>query len=227
MEAFYEKEVNCLCCGHSFSSLKVRSRSAVPYKIDSDFCPHYKEGTPNPHLYYVRVCPECGFAFSDDFSETFPSGTKEIIKAKISYEWRKHDLGQLRDTAKGIETLKLAIYSATLKKEKHSVLAGLCLRLAWIYRTENRQNDEQRFLQLALQEYEESYLYSDFNGTSMSELRVLFMIGELSRRLGQYTKAVSYFSKIIEHPKRNEEAKILNMARTQWQIAAEENRESK
>ncbi|AFM42587.1 hypothetical protein Desaci_3706 [Desulfosporosinus acidiphilus SJ4] len=226
MEAFYEKEVDCPCCGHKFHTLRVRSRFAAPYKIDSDFCPHFKDGTPNPHFYYVRVCPECGFAFTDEFSKSFPSGTKEIINAKISYEWKKQDFGQLRDAHKAIESLKLAIYSATLKKEKHAVLAGLCLRLAWIYRTEDKLEEESRFLKLALQEYEASYTYSDFNGTSMSELRVLFLIGELYRRLGQYTKAISYFSKIVEHPMRDEEPKILNMARTQWQITVEENRNS-
>jgi uncharacterized protein len=225
MDALYAKKVNCPFCGNDFSSLRVRSRFSAPYKIDSDFCPHYKEGDSNPHFYFVKVCPECGFSFTDEFSNTFPSGTKELIKFKITVGWKKKEFGQVRDVQKAIESIKLAIYSATLKKEKHSVLAGLCLRLAWIYRTENNEVEEERFMKLALQEYEESFLYSDFKGTSMSELRVLFLLGELSRRLREFKKAVSYFSKIAEHPNRYDEPKILDMARKQWKIAAEQNRE--
>lgn len=224
MDALYAKKVNCLCCGNDFQTLRVRSRYFTPYKIDSDFCPHYQEGESNPHFYYVKVCSDCGFAFTDEFSTIFPSGTKELIKVKITAGWKKKEFGQIRDAQKAIESIKLAIYSATLKKEKHSVLAGLCLRLAWIYRTVNNQEEEERFMKLALQEYEESYLYSDFKGTSMSELKVLFILGELSRRLGQFKKAVSYFVKITEHQERYDEPKILNMARKQWKITAEQNR---
>ncbi|MDQ7094785.1 DUF2225 domain-containing protein [Desulfosporosinus sp. PR] len=230
MNDLYTIKVNCPHCGKAFETFKVRYRRSVPYKIDSDFCPYYKEGDSNPHFYYAKVCPDCGFAFTDEFSENFPLGTKELINAKITAGWRKKEFGQARDVEKAIESLKLAIYSATLKKEKHSVLGGLCLRLAWIYRTANRQEsqeEEERFLKLALQEYEEAYLHSDFKGTSLSELNVLFLIGELSRRLGQFSKAISYFSKIAEHPRRYEEAKILDRARKQWKITAEQNREQR
>ncbi|WP_407307525.1 DUF2225 domain-containing protein [Desulfosporosinus sp. SB140] len=225
MNALYATKVNCPYCGNDFQTLRVRYRHSIPYKIDSDFCPHYKEGDSNPHFYYAKVCPECGFAFTEEFSDNFPLGTKELIKVKITAEWRKKEFGQVRDVEKAIESLKLAIYSATLKREKHSVLGGLCMRLAWIYRTENRQEEEERFMKLALQEYEESYVHSDFKGTSLSEIRVLFILGELSRRLGQFSKAISYFSKIAEHPRRYEETKILEMARKQWRVTAEQNRE--
>lgn len=223
MDAFYVKKVNCPCCGKDFQTLRVRSDFSIPYKIDSDFCPYFKDSNYNPHFYYVKVCPDCGYAFTKEFSEIFPLGTKELIKTKITAVWKKKEFGQVRGAQQGIESIKLAIYSATLKKEKHSVLGGLCLRLAWIYRAENSEEKEERFLKLALQEYEESYTHSDFIGTSMSELKVLFIIGELSRRLGQFTKAVSYFSKITEHPRRDTEPKILNMARTQWRITVEQN----
>ena len=121
----------------------------------------------------------------------------------------------------------LSILAGSLKKEKNSVMAGLSLRLAWLYRGEDIVDQEKRFLALALKGYEESFLYSDFTGTSMSELKVLFMVGELSRRLGQYDKAVMYFSKIIQHKEANEEPKIVNLARKQWQETTEDKRRKK
>lgn len=226
---FYEKKIPCLFCGKEFTTLRVRSRYSRPTKIDSDFCPHYPPGTHNPHYYYVNVCPECGFAFSEEFSPQFPVSTKEIIKVKILSPWEKRkqeqrDYCHTRDLQQALDSYKLAIYAGTLKKEKHAAMAGLCLRLAWIYRTQNIPDQEQRFLQLALQEYEESYQLSDFAGTSMSEMKTLFIIGELSRRLGDYHKAISYFSKVIQHPNKDDEIKMVNLAREQWALTVEENR---
>lgn len=222
LEPFYERKIACIFCGKLFSTFKVRSRFAIPYQIDSDFCPHYREGNFNPHFYTVSVCPKCGFAFSKEFSEEFPLGTREIINLKIAEHWTERNFGELRDIQQALETYKLAILAGSLKKEKSAVLAGLCLRLAWLYRYEKMQEQENRFLGLALNSYEESFIQSDFVGTSMSELNILFMIGELSRRLGQYHKAISYFSKVIQHKDANKEPKMVNKARKQWKLAKEE-----
>lgn len=225
LESFYEKKLTCIYCTKPFNTLRVRSRFAIPYQIDSDFCPHYRVGNYNPHFYFVNVCPECGFAFSEEFSDQFPKGTKEIIHVQITGHWTKRNFGQVRDIKQALEAYKLAILAGSLKKEKNAVLAGLCLRLAWLYRSENNSEQEKRFMGMALNAYEESFVLSDFAGTSMSELKVLFMIGELSRRLGQYPKAVSYFSKIIQHKDAKNEQKIVNMAREQWRVTMEEKRQ--
>ena len=219
---FYSKKHNCPICDVEFTTYRVRSRSAVPTIIDSDFCAHFKDKTVNPNHYSVSVCPECGYAFTEEFSANFPAGAKNMIKEKISKKWEKRSFDGERDSAKAIETFKLAILSASIKRESQVIMANLCLRLAWIYRIEEQVDQEERFLRLALDEYEKSYIESDFMKTSMTELRLLFMIGELNRRLKDYQKAIQYFSKITEHPNRNNELKMLNMAREQWGIAIEE-----
>ncbi|HZK84668.1 MAG TPA: DUF2225 domain-containing protein [Desulfosporosinus sp.] len=224
LDSFYEKKIECVLCSKSFTTLKVRSRFAISYKTDSDFCPHYRAGNYNPHFYFVNVCPECGFAFSEEFSDQFPKGTKEIISVQITEHWTKRNFGQVRDFQQAIESYKLAILAGSLKKEKNAVLAGLCLRLAWLYRAENKLEQEKRFMGMAMNAYEESFVLSDFAGTSMSELKVLFMIGELSRRLGQHQKAVSYFSKIVQHENAKDEQKMVKMAREQWRVTMEERR---
>ena len=224
LESFYEKKLTCIYCTQQFNSFRVRSRFAIPYQTDSDFCPHYRGGNYNPHLYFVYVCPECGFAFTEEFSDQFPKGTEEIIRVQITEHWIKRNFGEVRDMQQALESYKLAILAGSLKKEKNAVLAGLCLRLAWLYRSENNLEQEKRFMGMAQSAYEESYVLSDFTGTSMSELKVLFMIGELSRRLGQATKAITYFTKIIQHKSAKEEPKMVNMAREQWRVTMEERR---
>ncbi|HWQ41221.1 MAG TPA: DUF2225 domain-containing protein [Desulfosporosinus sp.] len=225
LEPFYEKKLTCVFCGTRFTSLRVRSRFAIPYQIDSDFCPHYRAGNYNPHFYFVNVCPECGFAFSEEFSDEFTKGTKEIIRVQITENWTKRNFGEVRDIQQALESYKLAILAGSLKKEKNTVLAGLCLRLAWLYRAEDNLEQEKRFLGLALNAYEEAFAHSDFTGTSMTELKILFMIGELSRRLGQYKKAITYFSKIIQHKNAKDEQKMVKLAREQWRVVIEENRQ--
>ncbi|MFZ3102518.1 MAG: DUF2225 domain-containing protein [Desulfitobacteriaceae bacterium] len=227
LETHYNKKFSCIYCGEPFTSLRIRSRFSIPYQIDSDFCPHYKNKEFNPHYYYVNVCSECGFAFSEEFSDEFPLGSKEMIKVQIKDQWEKRDFSKQRDLRLAIDSYKLAIYSGSIKREKHVALGGLCLRLAWIYREENNIEQEQRFLSLALKEFEESFLISDFSGSSLSELKMLYICGELHRRLGDLTKAISYFAKIIEHPQRDDERKMLNMAREQWKITVEENRKKR
>ena len=224
LKPFYEKTMTCVYCGKPFNTLRVRSRFAIPYKTDSDFCPHFRAGNYNSHFYFVNVCPECGFAFSEEFTDQFPVGSREVIHAQITGHWTKRDFGQERDIQQALESYKLAILAGSLKKEKNSVLAGLCLRLAWLYRTENNSEQEKRFLGLALNAYEESFVHSDFSGTSMSELQILFMIGELSRRSGQLKKAVSYFSMIIQNKNPKDEQKMVNLAREQYRVAMEEHR---
>ncbi len=224
IEPYYSKKMTCPLCDTEFTTSRVRSRAAIPSVIDSDFCAHYKEKNVNPNYYAVNVCPECGYAYTEEFSPNFPAGTKGILEKKVSQNWEKRAYDGERDGMKAMATFKLAILSATLKKEKHVVMGNLCLRLAWIYRIEEETDQEERFLRLAVEEFEKSYLDSDFTATSMSELRMLYMIGELNRRLKDYQKAITYFSKIVEHPKKSTEMKTVNMAREQWSLAMEEYR---
>ncbi|MGW6662291.1 MULTISPECIES: DUF2225 domain-containing protein [Peribacillus] len=45
-------------------------------------------------------------------------------------------------------------YCGALKKEKHIILAGICLQIAWLYRINKNKEQEERFLRFALKEYE-------------------------------------------------------------------------
>jgi len=127
----------------------------------------------------------------------------------------------------GIMTYKLGILSGTLKKEKFVNMAGLALRTAWLYRLQDKQEEEIRFLEMARNRYAESYSNDDYNGTQMSESRMLYLIAELSRKIGDIEYATRYFSKVIEKQNSSLEPTIVEMAKDRWhEIRAQKEKEA-
>jgi uncharacterized protein len=212
---FYEKHVDCLLCKQKFSSTKIRSSFVKVDFYDKDFCPNYKSKDMNPVLYNIYVCPHCGFSFSDEFSKYIIPVIKEELVEKVSNHWIPQDFGKSRSIQQAINAFKLASYCATVKREKKVTLAGIFLRIAWLYRMTGDKS-EQRFLTMASKEYVESYVNDDFRGSQMSEIKIVYLIAELLRRTGQYDEAVFYFSKVIEKQSSVTERTIVEMARDQW-----------
>ncbi|WP_100406509.1 DUF2225 domain-containing protein [Bacillus solitudinis] len=215
IKPFYDKEKTCLYCKKTFSTKRLRTRFIRIEKIDSDFHTEYKDPKFNPVYYEVDVCPQCGFASSEMFSSHFPSGTTQVIAEQFK-NWKVQDFGQERELEVAIRALKLGVLSGILKKEKEVVVGGLCLRLAWLYRSSEDEDQEIRFLKKALDHYKESYQKSDYLETQMSDIKLIYLIGELSRRLGRDADAINYFSKVIQHKNKAFETKIVDMAREQW-----------
>lgn len=212
----YDRKLRCSICNNEFTSKKIRSKFIKVSSYDSDFCPTYAEGSVNALFYNVYVCPKCGYSFSDDFSNYFPPTTKEQIQVQISSKWKPHNFGDDRTLEDAIQTYKLASLSASLKKEKHVLIGGLYLRTAWLYRLKQNEIQEQRFLSFAIKEYNESYSRDDFKGTQISEIRLLYLLGDLSNRVGNYDQAVKFLSMVIEKQKSTIETHIVEMAKDKW-----------
>lgn len=229
LEPLYDKKVQCPFCELSFTTKKVRSRFVKPQRVDSDFGPIFlKNDGNNPLYYYVVVCPHCGFSFNEDFAKHMGQIARKNVQKEITEKMDKNiDYGGVRDFDKAVRAYKLAIYSGQLSGEKHIVFANLCLRLAWLNRGAGLNEEEMRFLQLAALEFEQSYLNTDFNPETTPEMQVLYLVGELNRKLSQYDKAVRYFATVVEHPDRSRYMKYVNMARDQWKLTVSEYREKK
>ena len=218
---FYEKKIECLHCKLKFNTLKVRSKSVKVSGSDTDFMPIYGENDINALYYNVFVCEHCGFSFTDDFSSYLAPHTKEAIYNKLSSKWVPHKFDGERDVYSALQTYKLALYCAEIKDEKTIIIAGLLLRITWLYRSLGNTSQEMRFMKLALARYQESYSKEDYVDTQMSDMRVLYMIGELARRLEDYQTATRFFSKIFEYKADQSEAKLLEMAKDQWELVRE------
>lgn len=214
---FYQKSIECLHCKKQFKSTKVRSKFVKVVSYASDFQPIYQNKDVNPILYNIFVCEHCGFSFTEEFSKYFAPGMKEEIQEKIANKWIPRSYGKERSIEEGILAYKLSIFCGTIKKEKFINIAGLALRTAWLYRLLQKHAEELRFIEIARDRYENSYINGDFSGTQMSETRVLYLIAELSRRIGDIDYATRYFSKVIEKQSNTLEPKIVEMAKERWQ----------
>ena len=221
LQPLFGQNQECHLCKNKFITMKCRSKFVKVDRYDTDFCPIYKEDSINGLLYKILVCPKCGYSFSTDFSSSFPPGTKAILTECITKKWSPFDFGGERSLKEATRTYKLAAYTATLKKEKYVIIAGLFLRIAWLYRLQEK-SQEQRFLNLAYSNYYESFSRENYRGTQISEVRLLYLLGELARRTDREETAIHYFSKVIESRKKTVETKLIEMAQDQWKKIKEE-----
>lgn len=227
VSALYDRSCTCRHCQTPFSTKRIRGGSLAMAHRDSDFYTRFKEQSLNPILYTVNVCPACGFAFTDQFKPKLSPWEKQAVEEQISSKWTPKDFGSIRQVPEAIVSYKLAIYAAEITDQPHSVKAGLYLRLAWLYRSMEKTEEELRFLGMAVDEYELSYIHSDYTqgDKEMSEVRLLYLIGELYRRLKKFDLAIKYFGKALAFRNTTMESGIIRMAQDQWQLAREEYKE--
>lgn len=216
MEPLYQIKVVCSCCESSFETSRVRPSLKKAVKRDSDFCSYFKE--VNPDYYVVRVCPYCGFASTENFAERLSDKQKKAYLDKIGNQWQIRDYGGSRDEADAMECYKLSLLSAQTVGENERVIAGLLHHIAWLYRYKGNAEQENRFLAFALGAYISVF---ENERDSLNNARLLFLIGELHRRLGQYNDAVRWFSRVI-HDKNITDSAMIRASREQWQSIREE-----
>lgn len=229
LEPLYDKKIHCPFCENTFTTKKIRSRFVKVSRIDSDFCQVFERGQWNPFHYYVAVCPHCAFAFTDEFSAQVSPRVRQGVQEEL-YKWQTahpKSYCEQRSLFEATETYTWALKLADLLKEKNIVFASLSLRLAWIFRDQADSANEKRYLRQAAEFYENSFVAGDFAATNMVEMQVLYMIGELRRRLGDYREAVNSFGKVVQHDDRSRYSKFANMAREQWTQAVAEYKQKK
>lgn len=219
---FYKKGITCIHCENKYRTTKIRSRFVRVSSYETDFKPLYADPSVNPLYYNVAVCPQCGFSFTEDFSPYFAPGTKEDIFKQLSEKWQKRSFEEERSVKEAIETYKLAYLSATLKKEKSLSIAGLALRISWLYREEENIEEELRFMAIARNLYTTAYSEGDHIGTQMSEIRILYLLAELARRIGDEAEAIKGFSRVIEAQRTATEPAVIEMAKDRWREMREE-----
>lgn len=222
MNPTFERNIQCTYCDHHYTTTKVRTRFIRPTSTDTLFFTIYENEEINPLLYHVHVCPVCGYASNDQFSISIPPYIRHTIEKNLTNKWTPQDYTGERSYADAIKTFKLCILTALLKEEKAVVLAGLYLRTAWLYRYLDQPDQVDRFMRLALNMYEKSYVEDDLDDPKMTPLKVLYIIGEIHRRLGNEKEAIKNFSKVIEMKKSYVDPKVVELSRDQWQLTRRE-----
>lgn len=209
---FYIKQHICPACEAQFSSLSIKSKYIRITKIDSDFCPYYK--TVNPMFYEVLVCPHCGYAFTEEMGR-LTEREKAILVAQMPEIRSSLSFSGERDFDLAVESFRLAIRCLEAIGAKKLLLGKFYLKMAWLYRTAGKKEEERRNLQKALAYLEQSYQIEQSADPAL-ELNLIYLLGELNLRLGNEGAAARWFSQILEHPKRTANPSILNRTRDRW-----------
>lgn len=215
-ESLYLKKVKCICCEKTFESSRVRPSFKKSVRTDADFCKHYNG--VNPEFYVVRVCPFCGFSSTENFSENLTSKQKKLFQEKIGNQWNSRDYCGTRTWEEALQTFQFALLCAQIKEEKQRVIAGILHHIAWLYRYRGEWEKEKRFLQHALNTYIKVF---ETEEQDLNNARLMFLIGELHRRLSQYNDAVKWFSRVI-NDKRIMDAAMIRASREQWAATRED-----
>lgn len=220
----YDKEVDCPVCSNEFTTKKVRTSRLRLVKRDEDFLSYYN--IENPIKYNILVCPNCGYANYENKFHEIRSKEIDLVKENILPKWNKRDFGGVRSLDKAIETYKLALINSTLINSSKLQLGNVCLNLAWLYRLkeeDNRKdNEEERFIILSRDNFIKAYNMESLSGSNMDEGKLSYLIGELSRRIGDREEALSWFNTSLSLESTKMNPAIDNIVREQWRITKED-----
>lgn len=215
----FDKNVECPVCSKEFTTKKVRTSRLRILKRDEDFLNYYN--TENPIKYSIFVCPNCGYAAFENKFDDIRKDQVGIIIDNISSRWNKRDFGGIRSLDEGIESYKLALFVGTLLKVKKLEQGNICLNLGWLYRLEEKKNEEARFLKLARDQFIEAYNTESLAGSNMDDSKLSYLIGELSRRINDREEALSWFNTCLSLASTRMNPALNDMAREQWRLAKE------
>lgn len=191
----YDAKVKCPVCSTQFTSRVVKTSAVRIESRDSDTFIRYK--TINPYFYDVWICPICGYANLKADYYKIKSYQKEIIKMKISNQWRGKKYPPIYDAKIAIERYKLALLNAVLGEFKDSSKAIICLKIAWIYRIQECKSEEKDYLRRALEGFLLAYKNEDTPFYGLDSYSLMYLIGELYRRIDDYENANQWFGKVI------------------------------
>lgn len=225
VEPVYNSKTDCPVCKNTFSVGKVRSKFVRSRGQDSDLRPLY-EGV-NPLFYDAIVCPSCGFAHIGLNFDDLTQHDFKAIRDKISPKWTQREFSGARDVDQAIEAYKLALLNIRVRGGLASELAKACLRLSWMYRIKGDTVLDHKFMEFAFTYYQDAYMKEHLPVGKLDEFTVMYMIGELGRRLGKYQDSLTWFSRLMSEAMRPENKprippNLLDMARDQVQLTKDE-----
>ena len=218
VDFIFDRKIVCPVCTKNIAIKAVKSSGVRVISKDTDFMTYYHE--PNPSFYDAWFCPNCGYAaMSNKFSSLMEKQIK-LIKENISSRWKfNKNYPPLYTVDIAIELHQLALLNTVVKQGKDSEKAMNCLKLAWLYRLKKDKQSEDKFIFHAVQGFVKSFEKEPFPIAGMDAPTLQYLIGELYRRLMDYSSSLQWFSKVISD--RNAKPRIKEMARDQKDLVNE------
>ena len=218
-----DKVVTCPVCDQKFHTLVVKTGKAKHLESDPDLRPHF-EGV-DTLKYDAVACPFCGYsAMQRDFVHLSTTQIK-WIKAGVSSKFKpvaqKPKKSYTYDEA--VDRLKLALVSTMVKKGKMSEKAYICLKIAWLRRTQyesapNSTPEEKKKREQIRQEWDGFYrqAYDGFTKAVETEMppycgmdsnTVDFMIANMAMYFKDYAVAAKLVSRLLTSPNSGQRVK--------------------
>ena len=208
-------EKDCPICGQSTRVVKTRAR-LVKERTDEDFCVHYKDF--NPYYYRVWICEHCGFAGDEKtFTSHMPDRDRQKIKKFLNGKKVSVAFTENRDLPEAVASFRLAIFFLDLIDASFSRRAGLYLGLAWIYRFAEDEERENETIRKAAELYDHSIMTERYPIGGMTDLMVIYILGAIYFRIGDFEKCTQYLSRLIGNKEiRTTDPKLYDKARDLW-----------
>lgn len=215
----FDKHVTCPVCASEFTTKAVKVKSPRIISKDSDFFIRYS--VANPYFYDVWICNSCGYAAMKSDFEKIKFHKKELVLSNVTTKWKPRDYPEILDERLAIERYKLALLNAILVDLPNSTKAMISLKISWIYRLLNDNTQELSFLKQALDGFTEAYITENFPIYGLQRDSLMYLIGDLNRRLGNFQEALSWYSRTIVGV--NASYKIKEMARVGKDLIRDDN----
>ena len=215
----FDKQIICPVCNSHFKTKTVKSKSPRVISKDSDFFIRYSG--VNPYFYDVLLCNSCGYAALRSDFDNIKTYKKELVFSNVTPKWKPREYPDILDEKLAIERYKLALLNALLLNLADSTKAMISLKIAWMHRLLNNTEQEKVFLGQALDGFNNAYIYEVFPIYGLQRDSLMYLLGELNRKSGNYSEALQWFSKTIVSV--NSSYKVKELARIGKDLIKDEN----
>lgn len=215
----YDKKLKCPVCTYEFTTKKIRSSRLRLIGRDADFLNRYK--SEDPIKYNIFVCPNCGFAAWEHKFDLFKPEFRPKVLDNISSRWTPRNFGDERTYTEAIEAYKLSLILGSILECSNLEAGNTCLHIGWLYRLTENNEEEIRFLTMARDKFIIAYNTESLSGTNMDDSKLSYLIGELSRRIGDKVNAQTWLSTCLGLNSTKMNMVINDLARDQWLLVKE------
>jgi uncharacterized protein (DUF2225 family) len=160
------------------------------------------------------VCPHCAYAsYLEDFTEVDANERRALLTTRSErLATLSEPIAGERDIEDGMTALRLALTCSETRGSGPRRIAGLVHRLAWLERSRGDEAAERMLLEQARETYVSVY-EQDPDIQDASAMRVAYLIGDLSLRLGDAATARRWLLECIGMKTAERQEGLLRMAR--------------
>jgi uncharacterized protein (DUF2225 family) len=205
----YDRKLTCPVCDRTFYSRSVKGGKVRLLKTELDLRPIYDK--LDPSLYDILLCNTCGYASLGKSFNQVTSYGKKYLREKVSTQYRGKQEPKVYTYEYAIDRYKMALYDGIIMKISDLEKAYLSLKIAWLYRgfgeVEAKKNNLDK--KAECQDNEVLFLKNARDGFNLAinedmspafginEVTAKFLIGETSRRIGEFDEAVKWANEVI------------------------------